>query len=240
MAMISSRRFFAVMAISTSAVLFAGCASFQAPRPGTSSHPNRSEYDVSHHGPRPTAMAIKDGVEVWDLTVPPTAEAFGIDPDDTVMVGAYSSSTPGGRPVRFLLPGGEDVDVRANEVVFELSENDQAITSRATGKELSPAGRFFDLRVDAPAAQGAEAGVAAYRKALQELGLPDDTVSELQEQIERAATVDPLSSPRVGVSASIPKTDGFRFSVSTAFRPDRDDPTFLLEFHGAWDPLPVS
>jgi hypothetical protein len=185
-------------------------------------------------------MAIKDGVEVWDLTVPPTAEAFGIDPDDTVMVGAYSSSIPGSRPVRFLLPGGEDVDVRANEVVFELSENDQAITSRVTGKELSPAGRFFDLRVDAPAAQGAEAGVAAYRQALQELGLPDDTVSELQEQIERAATVDPFRSPRVGVSASIPKTDGFRFSVSTAFRPDRDDPTFLLEFHGAWDPLPDS
>jgi hypothetical protein len=185
-------------------------------------------------------MVVDDGTEVWDLTIPPTTAAFGIDPDDTVMVSTYSSSTPGGRPVRFLLPRGEVVDVRANEVVFELSEDDRAITSRATGEELSPAGRFFDLRVDAPATQGAEAGVAAYREALQELGLPDDTVSELQEQIEHAASVDPLDSPRVGVSASLPKTDGFRFSVSTAFRPDRDDPTFLLEFHGAWDPLPVS
>jgi len=170
---VTSRRLLATIVLVASSALLTGCT----PRTGT-------DRATSHHGPQPTAMTIEDGVEIWDLAVPPSAEAFGIDTIDdstsAIEVGGYTSSGGGGRPVRFLLPGGRTVDVRANELTFQLNDSPEGVNDPTTGEVLVPAGRLFALRVDAPAVEGADAGVAAYREALDGLGLLADTVGELQ------------------------------------------------------------
>ena len=239
-----TRRLTATLLIATTVGLLAGCTPAAEPTPSTSSRPDGSDLAVSHHGPQPTAMTTEDGVEVWDLTVPPSAEAFGIDTSDgsssRVRPGAYSSSGGGGRPVRFLLPAGTTVDVRANEVIFQLDDSPVGVTDPTTGEVLVPAGRKFSLRVDAPASEGADDGVAAYQEALAELGLPADTVDELRQKIDGGPTGRPGDAPQwVGVSADLPRQQGVGFGVSTMFQPDTDDLVFLLEYDADWDVVPI-
>jgi hypothetical protein len=174
----------------------------------------------------------------------PSAEAFGIDTSDGsttgVKVGGYSSSGRGGRPVRFLLPGGKTVDVRANEVTFQLNDSPEGVNDPKTGEVLVPAGRLFALRVDAPAVEGADAGVAAYQEALDGTGLPADTVGELQQKIADGPTGRTGDAPeRIGVSASLPREQGMQFGVGTLFRPDQDITVFLLEYYADWDVVPI-
>jgi len=236
----------AAVLIATTVGLLAGCAPGAESAPGASDQPDVREFSVSHDGPAPTAMTIEDGVEVWDLTVSPSAEAFGIDTSDEsisdIEVGAYSSSGGGGRPVRFLLPEGKTVDARANEVIFELLDSPDGVISPTTGEVLVPKGRTFGLRVDAPAVEGAAAGVAAYQEALEAIGLPTDSVRELQQKIAAEPTDSPVvDSERIAVSASLPPAQGLRFGVSTLFRPGRDVTMFLLEYSASWDvvaPIP--
>lgn len=239
-----ARGLIAAVLVAASAGLLAGCAPGGELASGTSERPDVSEFTVSHHGPTPTAMTADDGVEVWDLTVPPSAEAFGIDTSDGsttgVQVGAYSSSGGGGRPVRFLLPGRESVDARANEVTFQLLDSPDGVNDPTTGEILVPKGRTFGLRVDAPAVEGADAGVAAYREALEAVGLPSDSVSELQRKIAAGPTGRPGDNPqRTAVSASLPRAQGMGFGVSTLFSPGEDTLVFLLEYSADWDVVPI-
>ncbi|WP_396598643.1 hypothetical protein [Frigoribacterium sp. R86507] len=244
MAVSRTRRLAVTLVVATTVGLLAGCTPAAEPNPSTSSRPDGSEPAVTHNGPQPTAMSTEDGVEVWDLTVPPSAEAFGIDTSDgsssRVRPGAYSSSGGGGRPVRFLLPGGKTVDVRANEVIFQLNDSPEGVTDPTSGEVLVPAGRKFSLRVDAPAAEGAEAGVAAYQEALAAVGLPADTVDELRQKIDGGPTGRPGDAPQsMGVSADLPRQQGVGFGVSTTFQPDSDDLVFLLEYDADWDVVPI-
>lgn len=229
----TSRRLLAAIVLVATAGLLTGCT------PGTG-----TDRATSHHGPQPTAMTTEDGVEVWDLTVPPSAEAFGIDTSggstSGIEVGAYSSSGGEGRPVRFLLPGGRTVDVRANEVTFQLNDSPEGVTDPTTGEVLVPVGRLFALRVDAPAVEGADAGVAGYQEALDGLGLPADTVGELRQKIAAGPTGRPGDAPeRIGVSVSLPREQGMQFGVGTLFRPDQDITVFLLEYYADWDVVPI-
>jgi len=244
MAVTRTRRLAATLMVATTVGLLAACTPAAEPTPSTSSRPDGSEPAVSHNGPQPTAVTTEDGVEVWDLTVPPSAEAFGIDTSDdsssSVRPGAYSSSGGEGRPVRFLLPGGKTVDVRANEVIFQLNDSPDGVTDPTSGEVLVPAGRTFSLRVDAPATEGAEAGVAAYQEALAAVGLPADTVDELRQKIADGPTGRPGDAPqRVGVSADLPRQQGVGFGVSAMFQPDTDDLVFLLEYDADWDVVPI-
>jgi hypothetical protein len=239
-----SRRLVVAMLVAATAGLLAGCTPGDQAASGASSRPDGSQIAVSHQGPTPTAMTTDDGVEVWDLTVPPSAEAFGIDTSDGsttgVQVGAYSSSGGGGRPVRFLLPGGESVDARANEVTFQLNDSPEGVDDPTTGEVLVPKGRTFGLRVDAPAVEGADAGVATYQEALEAVGLPTDSVSELRQKIAGDPTGRPGDDPqRSVVSASLPREQGMRFGVSTLFRPDQDSTVFLLEYSADWDAVSI-
>jgi hypothetical protein len=239
-----ARGLVAAVLVAATAGLLAGCAPAAEPAPGTSERADVSEFTVSHQGPTPTAMTTDDGVEVWDLTVPPSAEAFGIDTSDGsttgVQVGAYSSSGGGGRPVRFLLPGGESVDARANEVTFQLNDSPEGVDDPTTGEVLVPKGRTFGLRVDAPAVEGADAGVAAYQEALEAVGLPSDSMSELQRKIAAGPTGRPGDNPqRTAVSASLPRAQGMGFGVSTLFRPGEEPLVFLLEYSADWDVVPI-
>lgn len=244
MASTRGRRLAATLVVATMVGLLAGCTPAAEPAPGTSSRSDGRELSVSHHGPQPTAMTTEDGVEVWDLTVPPSAEAIGIDTSDGstsgVQVGAYSSSGGGGRPVRFVLPGGTSVDVRANDVTFQLNDSPEGVDDPTTGEVLVPAGRSFGLRVDTPAVEGAEAGVAGYQEALDGLGLPSDTVGELEQKIAAGPTARPGDAPeRIAVSASLPREQGMQFGVGTRFRPDQDITVFLLEYYANWDVVPI-
>jgi len=82
--------------------------------------------------------------------------------------------------------------------------------------------------------------VAGYQAALDELGLPADTVTELQQKIEAGPTGRPLDAPkRIGVDAEIPRQEGFGFTVSTRFQPDSDKLVFLLEYFANWDAVPI-
>ena len=239
-----ARRVVAAMVVATTASLLVGCSRGTEPTPSTSSQIDGSEPAVSHHGPRPTVVTMTDGVEVWDLTGAPSAEAFGIDTSDgkltRVRPGAYSSSVDGGRPVRFLLPGGKTVDVRANEVIFQLNDSPEGVDDPTTGEVLVPAGRVYSLRVDAPVVEGAEAGMAGYQEALDELGLPADTATKLQQKIDGGPTGSPLDAPeKVGVTAELPRQEGFGFAVSTRFQPDSNKLVFALEYFADWDVVPI-
>jgi len=230
---VTGRRLLWTFVLLAAAGLLAGCS----PGLGT-------EGATSHRGPQPTAMTIEDGVEVWDLTAPPSAEAFGIGTSGRaitgVKVGAYSSSGGDGRPVRFLLPGEKTVDVRAHDVVFEFDDSPEGVIDSTTGEVLVPVGRSFALRVDGPAVEGADAGVARYREALDGLGLPADTVGELEYRIADGRTGEPGGhDARVVVDASLPREQGMQFSVGTLFRPGKDVPTFLLEYSANWDAVPI-
>jgi hypothetical protein len=225
-------------------VLLTGCTPGPAdPAPAGSSTSDGSEHGVSHRGPEPTAMSHENGVETWDLTVPPSVEAFGIDTDvpegARTRVGAYGSESGAGRPVRFLLPGGEEVRVQATQVIFDALDNAQEMTDQS-GEVILPEGRLFHLRVNAVPVEGAEAGVDGYRDVLEQLDLPDTSVGELQEKIAAADSVDPVdASQRVSVGASVPKTDGLDFGPSTSFRPNDEPLRFTLRLNGAWDPVPI-
>ncbi|WP_146236267.1 hypothetical protein [Curtobacterium sp. MCBD17_023] len=238
------RRFPAAVITVLLAVLLAGCVA--AEPMGSVSEPSNSvtaRQSVSHVGPEPTAMTVENGVETWDLTVPPSVEAFGIDTDvpegARTRVGAYGSESGGGRPVRFLLPGGEEVRVQATQVIFDALDNAQEMTDQS-GKVILPQGRLFHLRVNAVPVEGAKAGVDAYRDVLEQLDLPDTSVGELQQKIAAADSVDPVdASQRVSVGASVPKTDGLDFGPSTSFRPNDEPLRFTLRLNGAWDPVPI-
>jgi hypothetical protein len=202
-----------------------------------------SQPGVSHVGPEPTAMTVEDGVETWDLTVPPSVEAFGIDtdvPENTAaLVGAYASTGPDGRPVRLLLPGGEEVQVQATQVVFDALDSKEERTDDS-GAVTLPEGRLFHLQVDALTVEGADAGVDGYRDVLEQLDLPETSVGELQQKIAAADSVDPVdASQPVGADASVPKTNGLDFGVSSSFRPNDEPLLFALRLNGAWDPVPI-
>jgi hypothetical protein len=225
-------------------VLLTGCTPEPAdPAPAVSSTSDGSEHGVSHRGPEPTARSYENGVETWDLTVPPSVEAFGIDtdvPENTAaLVGAYASTGPGGRPVRLLLPGGEEVQVQATQVIFDALDSKEERTDDS-GAVTLPEGRLFHLQVDALTVEGADAGVHGYRDVLEQLDLPETSVGELQQKIAAADSVDPVeASQPVGANASVPKTNGLDFGVSSSFRPNDEPLLFALRLNGAWDPVPI-
>jgi len=223
--------------------LLAGCSGLLpgGARDSTSTE-HGSEAHVSHHGPTPTAMRLEDGVEVWDLTGPPSVEAFGIDTDgsDTLSnaVGAYSSTPE--RPVRLLLPGGRTLDTAAGEVVFQAADTREAVTDPDTGAVLVPEGRRFSLRVDGVTEEGVDAGVGAFRDALERADLPTTKADGLRERAtEPAATSDTTSTKRIGESVEVPGVEGATASIGSSFRPRPDVLVFQLQYFVAWDPVPI-
>lgn len=65
-------------------------------------------------GPDPTARQIEAGVETWDLTGPPSDEAFGIDAESSA--GIYRTDEP--RTIVLQFPGGEELEVEAPLISF--------------------------------------------------------------------------------------------------------------------------
>jgi hypothetical protein len=210
--------------------------------PGPDKFP-RNEYGVLHTGPEPTARSYDDGVEVWDLTVPPSAEAFGIEvastPSHSPSVGAYSVSSGGGHPVRLILPEGRSVEVMASLVIFDLTDNTEAITS-ASGEVTVPEGRLFTLQVNVVTGEGAEKGRESYRAVLEQLGLPLDSVRKLDTKITDAANADPIEDPmREGVGESVPAAGGFSLGVDISFPQSVKEMPFALRLTALWDPVPI-
>jgi hypothetical protein len=204
----------------------------------------RNEYGVVHSGPEPTAMTYEDGVEVWDLTVAPSTEAFGIDtdvrPNTPVMVGAYSSTSVGPRPVQLLLPEGRSVQVDATEVIFEASDHNEAIVGSTSDDVLVPAGRLFGLQINAAIEHGPDDGRAVYRDVLGQLDLPLDSLAELEAKIVVAENADPVEDWQlVGVGESLPAAGGLQLSVGTSFRPTEADKLFHLKVNVVWDAIPI-
>ncbi|PZF53874.1 hypothetical protein DEJ23_13960 [Curtobacterium sp. MCSS17_008] len=231
-----------IAAVMTVALL-AGCSGQLPGVPGDStSQDHGSEARVRHHGPTPTAMRHEDGVEVWDLTGPPTVEALGIDTDgrETLSnaVGAYSSTPE--RPVRMLLPGGRTVEMAAGEVIFEAADSREEVTDPDSGKVIIPQGRQFWLRVDGLTEEGVDAGVGAFRDALEQADLPTTKADELRERASTpAATADTPSTKRIGESVELPDVQGATASISSTFKPRPDVLVFQLQFHLNWDPVPI-
>jgi len=224
------------------ALLLSGCVPALG-GPAPTDDPSGKDTSVSHSGPQPTAMTQDGDVEVWDLTVPPSVEAFGIDTDVAATVstftGAYSSSAAGGRPVRFDLPEGRAVEMQATEVIFTVTDSPEPITG-GDGEVVVPQGRLFSLSVRGGAGQGTEAGVDGYRDLLAQLALPDDSAVELQQKLDSADADDPLDgSSRTGVSASLPASQGLEIGVSASFRPQDDSRRIALELAGTWEPVAI-
>lgn len=235
----------AIVSLLTAVVLGAsGCLPVIGPPTSAPDRFPRNEYGVVHSGPEPTAMTYEDGVEVWDLTVPPSTEAFGIDtdvrPNTPILVGAYSSTSVGPRPVRLLLPEGKSVQIDATEVIFEASDHDEAITDPTSDEVLVPAGRIFGLQVNGAIEHGPDDGRAVYRDVLGQLDLPLDSLTELDAKIVAAENADPIEDWQlVGVGEPLPAAGGLQLSVDTSFRPTEADKLFHLKVNVVWDAVPV-
>lgn len=230
-----------IVAAACALALLAGCAPSPAPDHDGRDLPTSDERGVVQHGPEPTARSYVDDVETWDLTVPPSVEAFGIDPDADptggVVVGAYSSTRS--RHVRFLLPGGDVVDLQAVEVVFESRDRDEPFLLDTTGEVLVGEGRQFSLWSDARTRDGAAAGVEDYRRVLGQMGLPDDSVAELEDAIASLGTRDPVAWPSyVGAGDGRPVGDGMSVGVDARVS-DPDPESVALRFTAVWEPVPI-
>ena len=63
-----------------------------------------TDTDRSENDDTERSCHTENGIETWDLTVPPSVEAFGIDTDvpdgARTRVGAYGSEAGGWDPVR--------------------------------------------------------------------------------------------------------------------------------------------
>jgi hypothetical protein len=233
----------AVVAFLCSSVLaLTGCFPIIGPPTAGANKFPRDEYGVVHVGPEPTARSYDNGVEVWDLTAAPSAEAFGIhvDSSHSQNVGAYSASSTGGRPVRLILPEGRTVQVMALEVIFDFTDNTEEITSGQSGDVILPEGRLFTLQVNAFAGEGPKKGLDSYRAVLEQLNLPTDSLRELEAKITSAANADPIEDPaRAGVAESVPAAGGLKFGVSTSFPQTTKEMPFALRLTGLWDPAPI-
>lgn len=198
------------------------------------------EYGVTHHGPQPTARTHDGAVEVWDLTGTPSAAEYGIadDDDDFPFVGIYSAHPA--RSVRLLLADGKQVSLRAGEVVFECWDTGTASVDPETGEVIVPAGRQFRAQVSGWVTEDPDEAIRRHRSVVAQLGLDDDSVTELQKSITR--TVDPLDSASAGGSDEYTGTDGTAVSVSTRFRTavGVEYRVFHTEVHVSWpvQPLP--
>ena len=117
--------------------------------------------------PMPTARSEAGGIEVWDLTGAPSAEAFGI-PDDKA-AGIYETQQP--RTVRFVLPDGVELTVESTLVTFErFGEGDDArYTFGIRTAQLEP-----------------DALVSTYRDVLGQLQVPTDVADKLAAEIAGA------------------------------------------------------
>lgn len=226
-----------------SVLLLSGCVTAPGGADDGGEAAGRASVGVTHLGPEPTAMTRDGGVETWDLTVPPTVEAFGIDtdvpPGTPVFVGAYSSTSSGPRPVVFHLHGGTSVQVQATEVIFDARDSDAPLLDPVTGEVREAAGRLVTLSVLARTPEGAGPGVTAYRDVLGSLGLPDDSAVELEQRLTDADSVDPLeSSEPVQVHASLPRVQGVAVGVSARFSPD-DPERIAVDLTADWAPVPI-
>lgn len=83
--------------------------------------------------PHAKAPVNEDGVEVWDLRTPPSAQDVGM-PDNEDYVG-YETDDP--RRVRFLLPEDRQLTIDATLVVFDrVMHKDPADPTRPTGMDF--------------------------------------------------------------------------------------------------------
>lgn len=96
-------RIMGLAATAVAVALLSGCVTVHSPG------------DAGSDGPDPTARAVVDGVEQWDLTGEPSTDAFGI-PEDR-MAGIYETDEP--RPILLELPEGTSVQLEARLVTFE-------------------------------------------------------------------------------------------------------------------------
>ena len=236
------RRLGVALVVAAAVVLLAGCVGQpHSGGTGSSSAPDRSAPDVQHRGPAPTAVHLEDGVEVWDLTGPPSVEAFGVDTDGAATlrnaVAAYSSAED--RPARFVLPGDRVVDLSVGEVIVTVDDHPDGLTD-SSGEVITPAGRSFVLQVEGPTSSGAAAGVAAYRDALGAAGLPTGGADELQEAVDSVPSIDPTeTNERLGASTNVPVPEGTSAALSSRFRPSDTTLTFRLQFFVSWAPVPI-
>lgn len=243
MGMSLNRRAPATVLAVLAALVLTGCIGSQGSTAQPTSSTGTKDDTVTHLGPEPTAMTRDSGIETWNLTVPPTVEAFGIDtdvpPGTPVFVGAYSSTSSGPRPVVFHLHEGKSVELQATEVIFDARDSDAPLLDPVTGEVREAAGRLVTLSVLARTPEGAGPGVTAYRDVLGSLGLPDDSAVELEQRLADADSVDPLeSSEPVQVHASLPRIQGVAVGVSARFSPN-DPESIALNLTADWEPVPV-
>lgn len=235
------RRRTAVALALAAALALTGCVPVVGPvtRHRDADRPHRDDRGVTQSPPEPTARSYDGDVEVWDLTLPPTAEGFGIDETETVPLAAYSSTASGPRRVRFLLPSGP-VELDVTEVIVDLSDLHEPLVS---GEEvLQEAGRTFSLSVLASGGRGSDEGVASWRRLLRDLRLPDDTAVELEDLTVDPGPVDPLDPcPDVGVGVEAPQPEGAGLTVGagTTVDPRDEDRPFSTTLTVIWDAVSI-
>jgi hypothetical protein len=198
----------------------------------------RDRYGVGHHGPQPTARTQDGDVEVWDLRGVPSAEKYGIDDDaEHTHVGAYSSGNE--RAVRLVLADGRDVTMRARELIFDYWDAETAATDARTGAVIVPAGRHFQLQVSGWVTEDPDEAVRRQRHVVRQLGLSDDSVTELRDSITR--TYDPLDSKSAGGSDGFTTSDDTVVSVSTSFRTAMETKyrSYHTDAHVYWHEQPL-
>ena len=160
----------------------------------------------------PTALSQDGGTDVWDLSAAPTREGFGIVPRGENA--DYSSTT---RPVRFVV-GDDAFEVDLKDLTFYATQGD-SFAFLARTDELAPG----DL-------------TAAYRGALEQLGVDDATADTFEAELEDAPTDEPGN-----VSISYPdeiRLGDWTFAVGAAISPAAG--TGVVTLSGGHRPQPTA
>jgi hypothetical protein len=156
-----------------------------------------STTDQDESQPVPSARSRADGVEVWDLTGKPSAEAFGLEGNR--LDRSYESEQP--RRVRFDLPDGTHLTLDAVLVSFTHigDDGDPDFTVGIRTAQLEP-----------------DALVATFRSVLEQLDVRTGAADDLASRIV-AAPDD--QTERISVGSDVATLGGLAIGAQAGLAP---------------------
>lgn len=165
---------------------------------------------TAQNAPEPTARTEADGVETWDLTGEPSAEAFGIAGDSRA--GIYETDEP--RTIVLELPGEDSVRFEARVISFTRSsgpDGDQ-FTLGARGASVEPEQLVEQLRAILEQLEGSSDSADAF---IEEV---IDAPADQPERVRFSSPTVTFGDLELGVQANVaPIAQSGRFILGGAW-----------------------
>lgn len=165
--------------------------------------------------PHAAAPTDDNGVEVWDLRTPPSADDVGLRADKDYV--GYETRKP--RRVRFLLPEDHELTIDATLVVFDrVMHKDPADPTRPTG---------MDFRM---APMPLETAYKVMSTSLKAFGLGTEPVDTWRQDIENKPTSGVESNRRIEGGGNT-KIGYLTVGVGGVFDPVNRDGSAIIKYH---------